>query len=316
MFAVELQQELEREYNVKIGINHIKAISVKMLKEYEMGKLENVKSYLDDLKKGREVLCNYKFIIPTESYTKLNAVNSGKPIYFLPPIEITFSAYEELAKKFDRPVIGLNWTKHMNEFETIKELSNYFCKLLNKLEPNGKYDLVGYLDGALVISKLLLRGQINKGVIIDIISDKRFEEDCLSDEFLIEFLFGFLSNQLPEVLREKVRRDVHSETNFEAKVRKIVDELKNFAGRALIATDLETIFQLIVKRAKMTCDYRIQKKNKFSNKLKEKIREKWAKKSGTLVVIKGFKFAEVDDIDDEIESTRHIYLLPQQSVSF
>ena len=35
MFAVELQQELEREYNVKIGLNHIKSISVGMLKEYE-----------------------------------------------------------------------------------------------------------------------------------------------------------------------------------------------------------------------------------------------------------------------------------------
>ena len=126
MLAVELQQELEREYNVKISINNVKAITVGMIKDYEMGNLEHVKNYLDDLKKAKDMLFRYKFIIPTETYTKLNEVNSGKPIYFLPPIEITFSVYEELAKKFDRPVIAINWTKDMDKIETIKELTEYY----------------------------------------------------------------------------------------------------------------------------------------------------------------------------------------------
>ena len=315
MFAVELQQELEREYNVKIGINHIKTISVGMLKEYEVGKLEHVKNFLDELKKAREMLFGYKFIIPTEAYTKLNEVNSGKPIYFLPPIEITFSVYEELAKKFDRPVIGLNWTKHMNKIDSIKELTEYYSGILNKLEPNGKYDLVGYLDGALVISKLLLKGRVNKGVIIDIVNDKRFKEECQSEEFFLEFMFSFVSKQLPGSLRDKINRDLNSEPDFDAKVRRFVTELKEMAGRALISVDMEEIFHLITKRAKMTCDYRIEKQKKFSNKLKEKIGKKWAKKSGKLVIIKGFKFSEVDDVDEEMEGTRDVYLLPHQNVS-
>ena len=78
---------------------------------------------------------------------------------------------EELVAKFDRPVIGLNWTKNMKEFKTMKEITSYYSELLKKLEPNGKYDLVGYLDGALVISKLLLKGLVNKAVVIDVFSD-------------------------------------------------------------------------------------------------------------------------------------------------
>ena len=314
MFAVELQQELEREYNVRISLNQIKSISVGMLKEYEMGRLEHVKNFLHDIKKAKDMLFSYKFIIPTETYTKLNEVNSGKPIYFLPPIEITFSVYEELAKKFDRPVIGLNWTKHMNKLETIQELTEYYLKLLDKLEPNGKYDLVGYLDGALVISKLILKGRVNTGVIIDIVNDKRFKEECLSDEFFIEFMFAFLSKELPGSIRDKFNRDLKSEPDFDAKVRRFVNELKEFAGRAFISADMEQIFHLITKRAKMTCDYRIQKQKKFSNKLKERIGKKWAKKSGKLVIIKGFKFSEVDDVEEEVEGTRDVYLLPQQEV--
>ena len=202
----------------------------------------------------------------------------------------------------------------MNKIETIKELTEYYCGILNKLEPNGKYDLVGCLDGALVISKLLLKGRVNKGVIIDIVNDKRFKENCMSDEFFLEFIFAFLSKQLPGSFRDKLYRDLNSEPDFNAKVRRFVNEMKELAGRAFISTDMEQIFHLITKRAKMTCDYRIQKQNKFSNKLKERIGKKWAKKSGKLVIIKGFKFSEVEDLEEEVEGIRDVYLLPQQKV--
>ena len=63
-------------------------------------------------------------------------------------------------------------------------------------------------------------------------------------------------------------------------VRRMVNELKEFAGRALISVDLEEIFHLIAKRAKMTCDYRNEKKKVFKQiegknwqKMGEKIRK-------------------------------------------
>ena len=148
MFAVELQQELERELNIKIGLNHIKAIQVGMLKDYEVGNITNIENFLADLKRSREELLKYRFIIPTETHTLLNSGKKGKPIYFLPPLEITYSGMEGLVAKFNRPVIGLNWTKNMKGLKTIKEITFYYSELLAKLEPNGKYDLIGYLDGS------------------------------------------------------------------------------------------------------------------------------------------------------------------------
>ena len=140
-------------------------------------KLEKVERFLNDLKRSRETFMKYKFVIPTETHTLLNAGKKGKPIYFLPPLEITYSGMEGLVSKFDRPVIGLNWTKNMKDLKTMKEITSYYSELLAKLEPNGKYDLVGYLDGALVISKLLLKGLVNKAVVIDVFSDIKIKDD-------------------------------------------------------------------------------------------------------------------------------------------
>ena len=82
------------------------------------------------LKQTKEQLLKYKFVIPTESHTNLNGITVGKAVYLMPPLEITFSGYEEFAKSFDRPVIGLNWTKELNEMKNIKQMTKYFVKLL------------------------------------------------------------------------------------------------------------------------------------------------------------------------------------------
>ena len=315
MFALKIQQEFEREFNIKVGLNNIKNITVKILKDIGDGKTDYIKSHLDDLKKTAQMLKKYKFIIPNESHTKLNAVKTGKPVYFLPPFEVTFSAFEELSKKFDRPVIGLNWTKDMNKFETIKELSNYYFELLKKLEPNGKYDLVGYLDGALVISKLLYKGVVNKAVIVDINSDQLNGTENLSDDFIIESIIAFMSDKMPKMMLDKIKREIDSMKDFGAKLQKIATELKDFGGRELIATDLEEILRLMAKRLKMSFNYRYNKRIDFSNKLKEKIGKKLAEKTGKLVVIKGLNFEEESDVNKEIESTRQHFLIPSQMVN-
>ena len=141
MFAVELQQGLEREFNIKININHIKTITVGLLKDYENGKIDQFRTYFDDMNKARQILSSYNFTMPTEPYTKLNNVTKGRPIYLMPPFEITFSAYEEFAKNFNRPVIGLNWTRDVSQLETMKEIRKYFEDLLQKLEPKGRVTL-------------------------------------------------------------------------------------------------------------------------------------------------------------------------------
>ncbi|CAG2122894.1 unnamed protein product, partial [Medioppia subpectinata] len=115
MFAVELQQGLEREYDIKVSLNDIKNITIGMMKDFEAGKVDEMKKFADEIKLCRTKLCKVKFVIPNEAYTRLNNVTTGKPLYFLPPLEGIFASLEGLAAKVDRPVIGLNWVKDMEK---------------------------------------------------------------------------------------------------------------------------------------------------------------------------------------------------------
>ena len=314
MFAVELQQELERQWNMKLSLNNVKNITVKMLKDYDSGKMDNLKNFIDEAKRGRTEILKYKFLIPTESHINLNGVKKGKPIYLMPPMEITFSAYEEFAKKFYRPVIGLNWTRDLTDMSTLKDITKYFSELLTKLSPNGNYDIVGYFDGALIASKLLRKANIERAVIIDILSDVRFNDEVLSEDVLLEIILQFIAKDLPQSLRERILKSVKSESDSNARIRRIIFELKDFTGKGLIANDLEEILHLMIKRAQTLLDYRKSKNNKISN-LKLNIGKKWLKKSGKLIVIKPFLFDKVVNIDEFMQNTRNIYYLPKANVS-
>ncbi|CAG2123154.1 unnamed protein product, partial [Medioppia subpectinata] len=49
MFAVELQQELERDWNMKVSLNQVKTITIGMLKDYEAGRVGEIKKHLEDI---------------------------------------------------------------------------------------------------------------------------------------------------------------------------------------------------------------------------------------------------------------------------
>ena len=91
--------------------------------------------------------------------------------------------------------------------------------------------------------------------------------------------------------------------------------MKEFIGRGLIAPDMEEIIALGVKRGGMLWEYRLKKKSKFGNKLKERIGKKWAKSRGKLHVIKAFRFDKVDDVEQTIDASRELYLLPDYKVT-
>ena len=305
---------MEREYNMKININHIKTITVGLLKEYEAGKTEHIKQYIDELKRSREVLCSYHFLMPTEPFTKLNNVTKGRPIYLMSPIEITFSAYKEFANKFDRPVIGLNWTRDVSKLETMKQINQYFTDLLKKLEPKGGYDLIGTLDGAIVVAKQLMKGRLRKGVIVDIVHDERYITEKMSEDVALELMLNFLASEAPASFFDKLKRGIFSKAETVGKIKRLTEEIKDFAGRGFIATDFEEIITICMKRALIVWEYRLNKKSKFGNKLKESIGKKWAKKTGKLYVFKAFRFDKVDDVEVKVNTSRDIYLLPDNKV--
>ena len=77
MMAVEIQQRLERDYEIHLALPDIKKITVGELKEFRDGNKDGLKQYSDDVKKVRANLSNVRFDLPTEPTTRLNDVTTG-----------------------------------------------------------------------------------------------------------------------------------------------------------------------------------------------------------------------------------------------
>jgi len=102
MIAVELQQNLEREYDIKLTLNQIKKITVKQMKDFPSGNKEEMSRAAKDFNTAKANLTKIKFIIPSEKYTKLNNALDGNPIY---------SIYYLQLKEYSLPL--LSWLKKL-----------------------------------------------------------------------------------------------------------------------------------------------------------------------------------------------------------
>ena len=310
MFAAELQQGLERDYNIKLTLNDIKNVTIKHLKDFESGKIEEIRKYTDCVNESREKLSKIKFIVPTETHSRLNHVKTGKPIFFLPPLEGIFYSVEELAQKVDRPVIGLNWTKEMEKFVTLKEICNYFKDLMHILEPDSKHDILGQSYSALTAIKLLRKAPVGRAVIIDSLSDIKVEEELLNDDYLLDLILSIVWKDLPDVFRDKLIREVKQISDVNQKIVKISNEVKEFVGKSFVSKDLEEILRNSFFRAKMFTYYRIHLRKKFKQ-MKIRVGQKYMEMSGKLYVIKPFKTTSEYDLEDAIERIKDSYFLPE-----
>ncbi|CAG2164807.1 unnamed protein product [Oppiella nova] len=197
----------------------------------------------------------------------------------------------------------------------MKDIVKHFSDQLQELNPKGRtYDIVGYFDFGLMATKLVKSAQVGRAVIIDILSETQFSEDIVTDEFLLEFIFMFVSNEIPQSFRDKIFRDMKCEPNIDSRIRRACNEIRDFAGKGLVAPDLEEILRNSLKRAKLLATHRSEKKKKLT-KLKTKMAAKWAKLAGKLVVIKPFEFNKVEDEDESMDKTRDLYFLPHDKGS-
>jgi acyl carrier protein len=288
MFAVELQQGLERDYDIKLTLNEVKNINVKDLKDFQSGNKQNLNDLSKNLKLMKINLNKIKFIIPEETYTKLNAVQNGNPIYFLPPIEGIFSTLENLIQKINRPVIGLNFTQEIKNMTDLKEITSYYTNLLNKLSPNGNYDIVGHSLGAVILTKMLKKAPIGRAVVIDILSNTHFDEDSNNEEFIFESLNKFIKSVFTvENIRDRIIRDLNAINDINEKLKRISSEMREFGGKGLVDKDLDEILKNTVERAKMIINNRIKSMKKFK-RFKQNISKKFLQSKGKLFVIKPF----------------------------
>jgi polyketide synthase PksR len=313
MFAVELQQTLEREYEMKLNINDVKNITVKQMRDFQMGNKESLKNMSKEMKALKSNLNKIRFLIPTETHIRLNSVQNGNPIYFLPPVEGIFSLQENLAKKINRPVIGLNWTQDMRNLNQMKDISKHYINLLKSLSPNGNYDIVGHSFGALILMKMLRKAPIGRAVIIDVLSNSKFEDEVISDEYFFQFIEKFIrSIFVSETIRERISRDLNKIKDIDGKMKKLSSELREFGGKGLVDKDLDEILRNTYERAKVIYNYRSKSVKKLK-KFKQNLSQKFLETSGKLFIIKPFEESNESDFVERISET---YFLPEKVKNF
>jgi len=250
-------------------------------------------------------LAKIKFIIPNETHTKLNSVQNGIPIYVLPPVEGIFSSFEELAKKINRPIIGLNWTRDMNDLKNMKEISVYYMNLLKKLSPNDKYDIVGHSFGALIAIKMFNKAPVGRLLIIDLISNKTVDKGVLSDEELFENVKNFIVQNIPETFRDRLDRDLNAIKDVDQKIKKVAIEIKEFGGKDLVGKDVEEIFKKSLEREKLLYSQRVKIMKKV-NKFKMNVKKKLLKASGKLFIIKPHEGSDETNLIEKINESYNL----------
>lgn len=75
--AVEIQQRLERDFNISLTLADVRKITVKELKNFRDGNRHNLKQYSDDIKKAKANLSRIRFVIPNSELTPLNSITEG-----------------------------------------------------------------------------------------------------------------------------------------------------------------------------------------------------------------------------------------------
>ncbi|CAG2115362.1 unnamed protein product, partial [Medioppia subpectinata] len=282
-----------------------------MLKDYDAGNMVDIKKHIDHIKKATDCFVKNKFLIPSETYVRLNHVCYGVPVYFMPPLLVSFGDMEELANKINRPVIGINWTRELNEMTTFKDINQYYVNIMKTLEPSGRYDIVGYFDNSIACVKLVLNGVVGKAIIVDVIDSKHSE--FLSDTTIMNFILDYIAKDLPESYHGKLIRELKKESDVKAKVRYIVNEMIEFAGKGLVATDMDEILHKMFDRIRMFSTYLSSKKKVYDNRLKLRVGKKWSEISGKVVIIKPFVFESVKDAEEFAEMSREKYFLPNRN---
>ena len=175
LMAVEIKQALERDYDTILSAQEIRNLKIKVIKELCLSgtksgtKAEGETDNSVEMKSLTEV-----YQEPEGLFTTLVSSN-GKNVFFFPPIEGNFNLMYPLTGILSRPIVGVNWTKDLDSFETIQEVATFYVdKLIENYPSEDQYDFVGYSFGSLVALEVSLQltarnGQssVNRLVMLD-----------------------------------------------------------------------------------------------------------------------------------------------------
>ncbi|XP_074596261.1 fatty acid synthase-like [Brevipalpus obovatus] len=178
LMAIEVQQALERNFNVSMTTKEIRQLRMReliILSKKFSSENDNQKTQFSPKSDG-ELSIDFGEEASTfleKPITKLND-HSKDIVLVLPPIEGHYQHFGHLFERFEQSVVGLNWTYDLAKFASIEEVASIFVDRISSLTSDSKINMIGYSFGgmlALAITKQLeehkLSLRVNKLVLFD-----------------------------------------------------------------------------------------------------------------------------------------------------
>jgi len=273
LMGVEVKQTLERDYDVVLSMQEIRALSVAQLDGISSGSAPAAQSQSSSDKTRLELNIDIpRLDIPTDMVVRLNDVKEGKPVFFLPPLEGVFSLVEPLAKKLKRPVIGLNWTMAFKDMTTVEEAAAIYLDICHKMCPEGNYDFVGYSFGGLLSFEMSLqlqpKSKVNNLILLDgapsqlMVITEQFREHYQANDHKIQHIHGLVNflMQFVPIDYDKVKTELMQIADEEARVQRAAEIFTAAGGPKMNPKDIEMAADSFFRKAKMMHVYRYNKK--------------------------------------------------------
>jgi len=199
LMGVEVKQTLERDHDLVLSMQEIRQLSLAKLKEIDEGedaKSERSRSRSNSTKSvddsveivdSEQIQLNLKELMPKECLVHLNAgqklTKSKENIFVVHPIEGVTYALQDLAKKVDYSVYGLQCVQEA-DLESVSSLAKYYVKVslnfkviefsfrmvesdlqihcfnvqeIRKVQPKGPYNIAGYSFGGTIALEMALQ---------------------------------------------------------------------------------------------------------------------------------------------------------------
>ena len=269
LLAVEIKQRLEADYDIMLSNQEIRNLKIKDVKNIE--NVRNAVKKNEGLKTSEGDFRMHLLKAPKQFCVNLNT-NTGMPIYIFPSFDGNFDDLKKALENLSRPVIGLNWTKEMDEYKNVQQVAaRYICEMNKVCDNISKYDLVGYSFGGLIAFEVARQLQQKHGknsvrtlTLIDGAPKQvqkiychqaelnHFHDENLKQvEMINEFAIMFFKLEINAVLKNELLKLTSKKKRFE----KVCQLIKLQAGIECDADQLEAAVNRYYKKLNITLTY-------------------------------------------------------------
>ncbi|XP_017773704.1 PREDICTED: fatty acid synthase [Nicrophorus vespilloides] len=262
LMGAEIKQTLERNYDLVLSAQEIRALTFTRLFELESG--SGAADIIDDKKKSvddNQVQFDDQ-LMPSATLVKMPSKDSTNktPIFIISPIEGVITALKGFSKDIQAPVYGLQCTSAA-PLSSIGDLAKFYIAQIKTIQEKGPYTLIGYSFGACVAFEIGVQLEAqNETVKIFFIDGspsyvathtgkakttkiKTGNEAAEQSEALLFFIHQFKEIDQPKVLHELMNLNT-----FEERVKKtteIVTSSTNFSAEQVSAAAASFYYKLV-----------------------------------------------------------------------